>query len=401
MSEKIWKFIEKNKVIIFLAIITIISIAIRMYSIDIESGDYCQFLEPWFNELKDNGGLSALNMDIGNYNAPYMTILAILTYLPIEPIISIKMVSIIFDYICAIGAMILVNKMLKNKKNAQFVSIITYMIVLFLPTVIMNSSMWAQADSIYTAFVILALASLIDEKYLRSFVFLGVAFSFKLQFIFVLPIFILVYISKRKFPLYYFLIIPLVNFAMCIPSMIFGKTLSSCIDVYVNQAGQYSAYLSLNFPSVYNIFFGTNNNFVIAPNEFIAKIGILITIFIFAMVAFIVLYKKIEFNKKMILDFALWSVMICTFLLPHMHDRYLFIGDILSIAYFIVNRDKIYVPICINLISLYTYSCFLYGVPKIPIEYVSIVYLVVIILFTKDIFKEDLKVEMSKEQNIY
>ena len=93
--------------------------------------------------------------------------------------------------------------------------------------------------------------------------------------------------------------------------------------------------------------------------------------------------------------------MICTFLLPHMHDRYLFIGDILSIAYFIINRDKIYIPICINLVSLYTYSCFLYGVPKIPIEYVSIVYLVVIILFTKDIFKEDLKIEMSKAQNKY
>ena len=225
MSEKVWKFIDKNKIFIFFIIITVISIAIRLCGIENESGDYCQFLEPWFNELKDNGGLSALNMDIGNYNAPYMTILALLTYLPIEPIISIKMVSIIFDYICAIGAMILVNKMLKHKKNVQFISMITYMVVLFLPTVIVNSSMWAQSDSIYTAFVILALVSLIDEKYLRSFILLGVAFSFKLQFIFVLPIFILVYISKRKFPIYYFLIIPLVNFAMCIPSMIFGKTL--------------------------------------------------------------------------------------------------------------------------------------------------------------------------------
>ena len=280
MSEKVWKFIDKNKIFIFFIIITVISIAIRLCGIENESGDYCQFLEPWFNELKDNGGLSALNMDIGNYNAPYMTILALLTYLPIEPIISIKMVSIIFDYICAIGAMILVNKMLKHKKNVQFISMITYMVVLFLPTVIVNSSMWAQSDSIYTAFVILALVSLIDEKYLRSFILLGVAFSFKLQFIFVLPIFILVYISKRKFPIYYFLIIPLVNFAMCIPSMIFGKTLSSCIDVYINQAGQYSDYLSLNFPSVYNIFLGTNNNFVIAPTEFVAKIGILVTIFV-------------------------------------------------------------------------------------------------------------------------
>ena len=36
--------------------------------------------------LQSNGGLYALKSDIGDYNAPYLTILALLTYLPIKPL---------------------------------------------------------------------------------------------------------------------------------------------------------------------------------------------------------------------------------------------------------------------------------------------------------------------------
>lgn len=386
MTEKIWNFLERKKVIIFFIIITILSIYARVTMIDFVSGDYYSFLEPWFKELKANGGLKALNMDIGNYNAPYMTILAILTYLPVEPIISIKMVSIVFDYVCAIATIKITYMLLKENKNKDFFALLVYGIVLFLPTVLLNSACWSQADSIYVAFMLLAIASLLEEKYFKAFVFLGISFAFKLQFIFILPLFILIYISKRKFPLYYFLVIPVVNLVMCLPAMAFGKTLASCIEVYINQASEYSQYLSLNFPGVYNLIFPTVSNFVFAPNEYMSKVGVVATIFVFAIMAFAVLYKKIEFNKQQIIEFALWSVIIATFFLPHMHDRYLYAGDILSILYFIYNKDKLYVPIGISLISTYAYSNFLFGVSAIPIQYISIVYLILVVMITKDLY---------------
>lgn len=389
MTEKIWDFIERKKFIIFFIIITAISLFARIAVIDFVSGDYYSCLEPWFYQLKHNGGLSALKLNIGNYNLPYLTILALLTYLPVEPIVSIKMVSIVCDYICALAVLKIAYIVLKNNKNKDFFALLLYGIVLFLPTVLLNSACWGQADAIYVAFILLAIVALLEEKYLKAFIYLGVSFAFKLQFIFILPLFILIYISKRKFPLYYFLIIPAVNIVMCLPAIIAGKPIASCIDIYVSQTSQYSAYLSMNFPGVYNLIFPTNSyNYVMAPNEYMSKMGVMCTIFVFAIMAFMVLYKKIKFDKQQIIEFGLWSVMIATFLLPHMHDRYLFAGDILSVLYCIYNKDKLYVPIGISLISMYGYTGFLFGKNPVPIQYLSFMYLILIVIVTKDIYNK-------------
>ena len=91
-NKEIWKFIEKHSDILFFLIITIIAIIVRVMLIKHPSGDYDMFLKPWFDELKQNGGLRGLAKEIGNYTPPYMTLLALLTYLPINSLISIKIV---------------------------------------------------------------------------------------------------------------------------------------------------------------------------------------------------------------------------------------------------------------------------------------------------------------------
>ncbi len=390
MTEKIWNFIEKNIFIIFFFIITAISIYTRIVLLDYVSGDFNGCIQLWFNELKENGGLHALRLDIGNYTAPYLTILALLTYLPIKAIVSVKVVSIIFDYVCALASMKIVFIILKENKKKDFYALIIYGVILFLPTVILNSACWGQADSIYVAFILLSISALLEEKYLKAFVFLGLSFAFKLQFIFILPLYILIYLSKRKFPICFFLIIPLVNIIMCLPAIAFGKQISSCINIYTNQTSEYEFYLSLNFPGVYHLIFPTDDtyNFVMSPNKCFSKVGIMATIFVFVILSFMVIYKKIKFDNQQIIEFGLLSIMISTFLLPHMHDRYLYAGDILSILYLIYNKDKIYVPIGISLISVYGYTKFLFGDSYSPIQYISFIYLILIVLVAKDIYNK-------------
>lgn len=389
MTEKIWDFIEKKKFVIFFLIITLIAIYARYLMIEVRWGDFTLFIDPWFETLKEGGGLAALSQDIGNYNMPYLTILAILTYIDVDPVISVKTVSIIFDFICAITAMKMAFMIFKNSKNKELISLIVYGIILFLPTVLLNSSYWGQADSIYVAFIMLSLLALLEEKYLKAFIWLGFSFAFKLQFMFILPLYILMYISQRKFPLRYFLIIPLVNIVLCIPAIIAGKPIMDCLTIYVNQAGQYNDYLSLIFPGVYNILFPTNNiNYAIKPIEQMGTIGVIVTMLVFIIMAVAVMHKKIKFGKQQIIEFGLWSVMVATFLLPYMHERYLFAGDVLSIIYFLYNRDKIYVPIGISLISMYGYTYLLFGNTGIPIVYMSFVFLALIVIVTKDIIKK-------------
>ena len=338
--------------------------------------------------LKSGGGLFALNKNIGNYNAPYMTILALLTYLPIPSLISIKAVSIIFDFVCAITVSKIALLILKENKHKEKIALILYSIVLFLPTVFLNSAYWGQADSIYTAFVLLSLLYLIKEKYIWSFIFLGIAFSFKLQFIFILPLYILVYISERKFSIFHFVIPIVTDFVMCIPSLIFGNSLVNCINVYIGQIGTYNQYITLNFPNVYSIFFSGSSNLVNSPNEYLPRIGLYMTIFIFMILAFLVLYKRIKFDSKAIIEFGLWSVMICTFFLPHMHERYLFIADILALIYLIFNKRKFYIPLLIQLVSVYGYIYLLFSGFGLEMKFVGILNLLLIIVYSKDMYKK-------------
>ena len=112
----IWDFIDNNTNLIFFIIITLLAIVVRIILVKYRFGDYEMFLEPWFNELKIYGGLPGLAHDIGNYMPSYMTILALLTYLPINSLVSIKVVSIIFDFIGAIMVYKITKELLKDKK---------------------------------------------------------------------------------------------------------------------------------------------------------------------------------------------------------------------------------------------------------------------------------------------
>ena len=192
-EKRIWSFIEDNKFIVFLVIITILSIYLRVSMYSYYSGDYELFLKPWFDQLKANGGFAALKTQIGNYNAPYMTIMAFFTYLPFNPLFAIKTVSVFFDYICAIVVSIMTLDILKDNKEKEKIALLLYSAVLFLPTVFLNSACWGQADAIYTAFILISILCLFKKKYAWAFIFLGISFSFKLQFIFILPLYILMY----------------------------------------------------------------------------------------------------------------------------------------------------------------------------------------------------------------
>ena len=386
VREKIWGFIDENKIFIFLVIITSFAIFLRLQMYTYTFGDYEMFLEPWFNELKAGGGLAALGKGIGNYNPPYMTILALLTYLPFKPIESIRTVSVIFDFVCAVTVAMIAIHIFKNNKHREKIALLGYSLTLFLPTVFLNSACWSQADSIYTAFVLISLLCLMKQKYIKAFIFLGVAFSFKLQFIFILPLYILIYISERKFTIFHFLIPVVTNFVLCVPSLIFGNTIEKCINIYIGQMGTYNQYITLNFPNLYSIFFGSSSNLVETPNEYLPKIGIVMTMFIFIIIAFLVLYKRIKFDNKAIVEFGLWSVLICTFFLPHMHDRYMFIADILGIAYLMFNKKKFYIPLMIELVSIYGYMHFLFSSFNMDMKVFGILFLVLIAIYSKDMY---------------
>ena len=388
LEGKIWEFVDNHTYFVFFALITFLAIVVRYLLIKYPSGDYDMFLKPWFDELKAYGGLAGLARDIGNYSPIYMTILACLTYFPVDSVISIKIVSIIFELIGGIFLIKIIYEIFKDKKSKETIALIVYGIYLFLPTVFLNSAFWAQSDAIYTCFVIISLYYLIKKRYLRGIIFWAIAFSFKFQAIFVFPLLVLIYFADRKIKFKYFLTIPATIFILSIPKVLFCGDILVGFKFYTNQVGTYSDYLTLNLPNIYSIYFKNEgySNLIQTPLKELGTIGVIFTLTLFIIIAFVVLKKKIKFDNKAIIEFALWSILICNFFLPQMHERYLFMADVIGIVYLFMNRKKFYIPLAIEMISLNGYMYLLFSGFAINLSYLSIFFFVILLIYTKDMY---------------
>lgn len=86
-----------------------------------------------------------------------------------------------------------------------------------------------------------------------------------------------------------------------------------------------------------------------------------------------------------------------------MHDRYMYMADVIGILYLIYNKRKFYIPLIIELVSLYTYMYYLFNSTAISIQLVSILNFVILIIYSVDMCKryffkkETEKIELKTE----
>ncbi|OYP42229.1 hypothetical protein CG709_04670, partial [Lachnotalea glycerini] len=215
--------------LIFLAGIILSGFMMRISLKSVVTVDYSYFLERWVGELKING-FGALKEDFYNYNPPYMVILYFISVLKVNPLTGIKVVSCFFDIIIAVTVAAIVKNITKSKQHTM----IAFGAAWMLPTVVANGAMWGQCDSIYTSFIMLAIYYILKEKPGKSMIFYGIAFGFKMQSLFILPAFLILW-SKRKVKLIHFLNIPLMYFISLLPAVFAGK---SFLDTIVFYGGQ-------------------------------------------------------------------------------------------------------------------------------------------------------------------
>ena len=106
-ERKFFDFIQKNIIFIFLGAVTVCGTLLRAFGMDFQSDDFNSFLNPWWSQIQ-YGGINGLAKQVGNYNIPYQIITYILTLLPFSALHSYKLLSIIFDFVLAVSAAMLV-----------------------------------------------------------------------------------------------------------------------------------------------------------------------------------------------------------------------------------------------------------------------------------------------------
>lgn len=343
----------------------IVAVLIRVVFVQYESIDYVQFLQPWYAALSTQG-FAAFGTEFANYNFPYLYLLYIASILNIPDIIAVKGISTLFDFVLAFSIYTLIVAARKSKKLALAGALLS----LYIPTIILNSAAWGQCDAIFTSFLIFSLAYALNHKFKLSWLFWGIAFAFKLQAIFFLPILVLIWLTSKESQKWFtpvFAFIPYV--VSIIPPLIAGRSVSSTLGVYINQQGTYE-HLTLNAANMYQ---WLNDSLY----QYFNIGGILFTLAVVCVLMYIFINKKITPNV-IILSATIFTLII-PFLLPQMHERYIYTGLVLLLVYVTLNLNRAWIFITIELVSIASVIPFLFGITSpIPFPFLALLQLIAI-----------------------
>ena len=340
--------------IILLIMTTFFALLIRFAFFPMQSGDYVYFLKDWYESLQAAGGIPGIGLSIGNYTPQYLYILVFLTYLPINSLFAIKIVSCVFDVLTAILAAKLFLSVYKHRTGAIF----AYAAVLLCPTVFLNSAAWAQCDSIFTFFLLASFFAAVKNRPVLASVFFGLSFSFKLQAIFFAPV-LLVLVLREKMKIRHLFLIPAVYVAGLLPAAVAGRNFIEMLLVYFKQAGTYRN-LSKNAASFCAVLADSQSSGMSTAMILLCGAAVLFLIWR-------IWEKKLPMAPDDLLQVSLLFLILVPFLLPHMHERYFFPADVFALIYAIRRPKRFYVPILVVGASFFTYLPFLFGEEPVPL----------------------------------
>ena len=360
--------------ILLFLVLTGFALIMRYALRNVVAGDYKMFFEPWVATLREaGGGIKGLSAEFEyvDYTTPYLTILSFISICPfLNTLLLMKLVSIFFDFVAAFAVMAIVYDRTKNMTYG----ILCYGALLMVPTVLTNGAMWAQCDIIFTSFVLWSLYFMLKDKPAWSMAFYGIAFAFKLQTLFLAPLYVILWM-KGKVKLKHFLFLPLMYVIGMIPSLLAGKSFWELISVYFFQAnGQMDIYaLSHKFPNIYQL---------IGTDSFLfeyADAGIWVTLGALMILMYCFARKQYEMNACLLLRMGMLLTMTVVFFLPHMHERYAILVDVMAIVYVFFDFRKLYIPVLTILCSFAGYTVYLAQNNIIPMYVYTILFLLLML----------------------
>ena len=118
----------------------------------------------------------------------------------------------------------------------------------------------------------------------------------------------------------------------------------------------------------------------------VSSAGTFMTIILLGLLAYYLYGERIIITNQMAATLALFSVALVVYTLPHMHDRYGFLVDLLAILYGVLNPGKLMMTCLFLLVSLLSYIPYLLGIHIMPIAYVALGLLALLLLVGKDLY---------------
>jgi Gpi18-like mannosyltransferase len=323
---------------------------LRWLCLPYETLDYQDFLAGWVDVFRQRGGFLGLDQPVGNYNVPYLYFLALFSYSGTGDLYLIKLLSIFFDVLMAWGCLRIVSIFTPKEGRRLF----AFLGVLLLPTVILNGALWGQCDSIYVAFGVWAVYEALNDRPFLSVVFAALAFSFKLQAVFFLPAYAVLLFTKRM-KWRDLLAFPLTYLAVVLPAVLLGRPFLDTLTLYIDQAGSVGSGLNYNSPSL----FAFIPHGAVVDTALFEKLGIAAALLFCGLAVYWLARSARRPSREGLLGAFNLFLIAVPLLLPHMHDRYFFGADVLSLVLCAVSARYLPVPVLCSFASLLGYHAYL------------------------------------------
>jgi Gpi18-like mannosyltransferase len=331
-----------------LLLLSAAALALRISLLDGWNKDVEAYQE-WLQFIRDNGGFRAFKYEIGDYTPLFPYLLFVLDHVLVgaSDTTVIKVGSLVADFVCA-G---FVYRIVRLRHPQGLLPLIAFGVILFAPTVAINSAYWGQTDMIWVAALVGAVYCILVDRNLLAMVLVGLAFAFKQQALFFGP-FLLVLALRRVLPWRYFLVVPAVYLVSIVPAKLAGGSGTALLTVYLDQADKYSA-LTLNAPSVFQWLPGARSEALSDPGV-VWGVSVLLLL-VLATVAYLP-----RLTPELTLALATASVLVMPFVLPKMHERYFFAADVLTIVLAFYVPRLLPVALLVQVVSLCSYWPFLF-----------------------------------------
>lgn len=340
---------SRLRVLALLAAGLAVAAAVRWPLLPYESVDYQRYYENWYGFLVANDHFAALRYDFANYNTPYLTLLAAVSFLlpGLRDVFAIKALSLVFDLTLAF----FVGKCVALRyPESRVAPVLAGLSTLLLPTVVLNSAMWGQADAIYTTFLVAGLYFLLRAGGPRAeaaaFVCFGLAVSFKAQALFLAPA-LLWFAAKRALSLRFAFLAPLAYAVTLLPAWLAGRPIYDLLLIYANQTQEFRS-LSIWLPNPWQ--WVSNEHYEWWP------LGLVSTAAFVLGAAAVVRRARAAITPELLLALSAFSLFAVPYLLPKMQGRYFFPAGLLALVVAFRRPRLWYWPVFLELVSLTVYA---------------------------------------------
>lgn len=324
----------------------------RLAVLDFVSVDSHTYLFSWAETMSTLSFGQVMRGTIGDYNVVYQYFVFLFSRLALPVDVLYKVLSFAFEPLLAYALAMLVCQGRKEPRNGMcFLGV--YLITFAIPTLYLNSAFWSQCDSIYAALALYGLACANEDRPARAAIAMTLGFCFKLQAIFLFPILALL-LFWRRLSLRHIVLMGVTFVVVHLPALLCGKTLGDILGIYFYQAGEYTR-LVLHAPSLLQLIDGQT----LISDAHATMLGIALAAALVCLIFGLAMRSK-KGSASLCINVSLALCVCIPFLLPHMHERYFYMADMLCVVWALIHPRRAFAPLIMLAASINGYALYLF-----------------------------------------